>query len=128
MARLVLIETDGLVEYLRGQPRMVDFLERLQGELCISAMTVAELFAGARSEEERVRLDRFLLAFKVIPVELEVGRAGGIMRQEDGPRYGTGLADALIAATARQCGATLVTSNLRHDRMLDHVQAPEGGA
>jgi len=50
MAARYLIDTDVLVEYLRGSPRAIRYLERLEGELLLSAITVAELFSGARDE------------------------------------------------------------------------------
>ena len=52
MSTRYLIDTDVLIEYLRGSYQAADFLEQLQGELLISAITVAELFSGARGSDE----------------------------------------------------------------------------
>ncbi|MFW6192915.1 MAG: type II toxin-antitoxin system VapC family toxin [Gemmatimonadota bacterium] len=125
MTRRLLLDTDVLVEYLRGRPRAAEYLERLDGELHVSVVTVAELFAGAREGEED-RLRRFLATFAVRPVTESVAEAGGRYRGSWGPSHGTGLADALIAATASETGCTLVTFNERHFPMLDAVEVPYG--
>ena len=82
--------------------------------LLISTITIAELFAGVRDGEERRLLERFILAFKVIPVDDDIAKKGGLYRRDYGASHGIGLADALIAATAETKKATLVTLNQRH--------------
>ena len=57
MATLLLIDTDVLIDYLRGQVQAVDYLESLTAEALISAVTVAELYAGIREGKERKALD-----------------------------------------------------------------------
>lgn len=123
MTRRRLVDTDVLVEYLRGRPRAVDYLEGLAGELHVSAVTVAELFAGAREDEEET-LRTFVGTFEVQPVTERSAELAGRYRRTWGPSHGTGLADALIAATASMAGCTLVTFNERHFPMLDAVQVP----
>jgi predicted nucleic acid-binding protein len=115
----LLLDTDVLIDYLRDRQEAVSYLEGLTGPLLISAVTVAELYAGVREGEERRRLERFLLAFEVIPVDAEISRKGGLFRRDYGPSHGIGLADALIAATANLKQVQLVTLNERHFPMLD---------
>ncbi|GMR09986.1 MAG: type II toxin-antitoxin system VapC family toxin [Anaerolineae bacterium] len=124
MARRYLIDTDVLVEYLRGSDRAAEFLEQLEGELLISAITLAELFSGARGSDELDALDQFMLAFEVVPVDEPLARAGGRLRQEYHASHGVGLADALIAASATSRGAELVTFNRRHYPMVHDLMVP----
>lgn len=119
-----LIDTDVLIEYLRGRERAAKFLEGMEGELMISAVTVAELSSGVRAGDEMDALDEFLSAFQVIPVDDQLARRGGLIRQQYHPSHGTGLADALIAATALDRQAPLVTFNQRHYPMLSSVVQP----
>lgn len=119
-----LIDTDVLIEYLRGSNRAAEFLEQLKGELLISAITVAELFSGARGPDELDALDRFLLAFDVVPVDERLARAGGQLRAEYDASHGVGLADALIAASATEREAELMTFNRKHYPMLADLQVP----
>ena len=124
MPERLLIDSDLAIEYLRDRQEAIDYLESLEGPLLLSTLTVAELYAGVRGEREQQRLQQFLLAFQVLPVTQEVGRIGGLFRRNYGPTHGTGLVDALIAATAQLHQATLVTFNSRHYPMLNNVQVP----
>ena len=119
-----LIDTDVLIQYLRGSEPAAKLLEGLEGDLQISAISVAELFTGARGPEELAALDQFMLAFEVIPVDEQLARQGGVLRQEYHPSHGTGLADALIAGSAMASGAELLTFNRRHYPMVKNVRAP----
>ena len=120
----MLIDTDVLVEYLRGRGEAAEYLEGLASDLHLSAISVAELFAGVRGDEEEKSLNQLLQKFVVLPVTQEAARLGGLYRRDHGPGYGTGLADALIAATAEVAGADLVTFDQRHFPMLSKIVVP----
>ena len=121
---LWVIDSDVLIDYLRDQPQAVAFLEGSEQTLAVSAITVAELYAGVRDGEERHQLDAFFGAFTVLPLALGPAKRAGLWRRQYGPSHGTGLADALIAASAEAAGATLVTLNRRHFPMLAEVLVP----
>ncbi len=120
----LLLDSDILIEYLRGRPKAADWLEGKDSELLISAITVAELFAGVRGKQEGLVLDRLLLAMSVLPATREIGRLAGEYRRQYGPSHGTGLADALIAATATISGAPLATFNRNYFPMLRSLVVP----
>ncbi len=124
MPATYLIDTDVLIEYLRGSDQAAEFVEGLEGNLLISAITVAELFSGARGREELEALDHFILAFEVVPIDEPLARAGGQLRREYNASHGVGLADALIAASAVDRKAELVTFNRRHYPMVDDLTVP----
>lgn len=124
MSRRLLIDTDVLIDYLRGLPAAGDFLEEQANALVVSAINVAELFAGAKNGAEHEALRRFLQAFEVVDVDQQIAERGGLIRRDSAPAHGTGLADALIAATAEAVGAALVTLNRKHFPMLQDVLVP----
>lgn len=124
MAGRLLIDTDVLIEYLRGRSEAVAYLEGLTADLHISVISVAELFAGVRGEDEEKSLKQLLLAFVVLPVAEKTARIGGLYRRAYGRSHGAGLADALIAATAEEHGADLVTFNRRHFLMVSRLTVP----
>lgn len=124
MAAALLVDTDVLIDYLRGLPQAVGWIENVEGPLLISAITVAELYAGVRDGEERTTLETFLGAFETIPVNREIAAQGGLYRRDFLRSHGTGLADALIAATAAAAQARLVTLNAAHFPMLTEVLVP----
>src|SRR5689334_2644119 len=100
MSTRLLIDTDVLIDYLRGQPDAVGYLDGLTDPILISVITVAELYAGVREGDERTRLDQFVQAFQVVPVDAGIAQKGGLFRRDDLKSHNVGLADALIAATA----------------------------
>jgi predicted nucleic acid-binding protein len=124
MATPILVDTDVLIDYLRGLPAAVSFLEDLTEPLLISSMTVAELYAGVREGEERQILDLFIQAFEVVPVDDEIAIQGGLFRRDYRASHGTGLADALLAATAERRRLQFVTLNARHYPMLSDLKVP----
>ncbi len=119
-----LLDSDILVEYLRNHPQALDYVDTLEGNLLISVITVAKLIAGARNQAERQSLELFLSALEVVPLDYAIAKQGGLYRQQYKQSHGTGLDDALIAATAELTGATLVTFNRRHFPMIANLQVP----
>lgn len=124
VSETLLVDTDVLVEYLRGRQKAIDYLETLDEDLLISVISVAELFAGIRDRDEEQALGQFLLAFLTVPVTEPIAELAGSYRRQYGRTHGTGLADALIASTSVESGAELVTFNRRHFPMLEKVKVP----
>lgn len=112
------------MNYLRARSPAVSFIEGLEPRPLVSAITVAELYAGARNARERGALDEFLEAFEVVPVGVSEAKLGGELRRKYGQSHGTGLADALIAATAQLRGATLMSFNRKHFPMVHDFRVP----
>ncbi|MBN1246058.1 MAG: PIN domain-containing protein [Anaerolineae bacterium] len=113
-----------MIEYLRGAPAAVTFLESLGRRPATSVICVAELLVGARDDDERQAIERFLLAFDEIPVTGETARLGANFHRTYMRSHNTGLADALVAATAAAHDLRLVTFNARHYPMFEDVLVP----
>ena len=90
----------------------------------MSVITVAELYAGVRDGDEQTQLDVFVSAFGIIPLARDIAITGGLYRRDYGRSHGTGLADALIAATATMHGLALVTLNKKHFPMVMALTVP----
>jgi len=117
--RQLLIDTDVMIEYLRGSEQAIAFLESLERRPATSVICLAELLAGARNELERTSIEAFLQTFELLAVSSDIARLGGHYRQTYRKSHNTGLADALIAATATTHNLTLATFNVRHYPMLE---------
>ena len=106
-----------------------------QGEadaLFLSAITVAEIEKGMRSLYRRGGIERARclsawldaiadqFADRILAVDTVVARIAGAL-EDNAERRGCspGLADVIIAATARAYDLTVVTENLRHFEPLD---------
>ena len=124
MAGALLLDTDVLIDYLRGQAEAVAFLKQADQALQVSSVTVAELYVGVREGREREVLDRFIALLEVVDLNSAIAVRAGLWRRDYGKSHGTGLMDALIAATAQHADSTLVTLNAKHFPMLKEVLVP----
>lgn len=104
----LLVDTDVLVDHLRGRRRLAPPVRWLG----VSVVTRCELFAGS---DEPERLRRLLAAMVELPVDGQVAELAGVTRRQTG----IPTPDALIAATALVGDIPLMTRNRRH---FDRVQ------
>ena len=120
----LLVDTDIIIDFLRGSDQAELYVKSHSQYIIISAVTVAELYAGVREDSERESLDEFINLFPVIPITSEIAKIAGLYERDYSKSHGIGLADALIAATAvvRQVG--LRTLNTVHFPMVKDVKAP----
>lgn len=120
----VLLDTCILIDYLRGRPDAIGFVEALDGPPVVSALTVAELFAGVRDGRERAELDRLTAACRVVPLDANLATEGGLLFRRFRASHGIDLIDALIAASALSVEAPLATLNRKHFPMLRQLIVP----
>ena len=123
MDRPILVDTDVLVDYLRGDDRAAAFVKKCAERMVLSSVVVAELYAGVKGEDELAALDEFVALFRVVTVTVEIARAGGLLKRDFGKSHGVGMADAILAATAQAEGADLATLNVRHYPMFKGLKA-----
>ena len=120
----MLFDTDILIEYLRGKDEAKAYIDNIKDVIYISSITMAELYAGVRKGNESKKLEIFIETFEVISLNKNIAKTGGLYRNQYKPSHGTGLADALIAATAKEIGAQVVTFNSKHFPMLNDIVEP----
>jgi predicted nucleic acid-binding protein len=120
----MLIDTDILIDYLRGHPSAVSFIEQNIDDLVVSAVSIAELYQGVREGHERTKLSRMISALTVLPLTQEIAETAGLFRRDYRDSIGCGLADCMIAATASEHHLALATLNDKHFRMLSSVTKP----
>lgn len=56
--------------------------------------------------------------FRVVSVDTEIAKAGGLYKRDYGKSHGVGIADAILAATVEAESAELKTLNTKHYPML----------
>ncbi len=118
MARPILLDTDILVDFFRGHSKAVAFLNTHSARIILSSIVVAELYAGVKGDAKQGVLDNFVSLFRVVPVDTEIAKAGGIYKCDYAKSHGVGLADAILVATAEAENAELKTLNAKHYPML----------
>lgn len=122
MTERILVDTDVMVDYLRGYAEAVKFIKKYADHIILSSITVAELYVGVRDGPEREILDNVISLFRVVPVTAHIALAGGLLKRDFGKSHGVGLADAIIAATAQSENAKLCTLNAKHYPMLAGIR------
>ena len=125
MSGRVLVDTDVLIDFLRGYGPAVSFVHDHSDRIVLFAVVVAELYAGARGakdDPEQTVLENLLSLFRVVPINNEIARLGGLYRRDYGPSHGISLPDALVAATAVLEGAALKTLNVKHYPMFEGIE------
>ena len=123
-----LIDTDWVISYLNGHPRVISRLDELKERgLAISVVSLAELYEGIYFStdpegNERDLVD-FLRGVTVIAVDTDTcklfGRARGTLRASGSL---VGDFDLLIGATALQHDLTLMTNNRRHFERVEGIR------
>lgn len=124
MAKPILVDTDIMVDFLRGHPKAVAIVQTSSNRIILSSIIVAELYAGVRGNDERITLDNLISLFRVIPVSPLLAKTGGLYKRDYAKSHGIGLADAIIAATADSENAELKTLNTKHYPMFKGLTPP----
>ena len=115
---MILLDTNILIEILRGNPTTQSQVEALGEPLTVSAISAMELFYGARNKAEVGRLERFLGLFRVEQIDPAISLRGIELVRRYAKSHGLDIPDALIAATALEKGGSLLTYNLKDFRFI----------
>jgi hypothetical protein len=124
MKKPLLLDTNVWIDYLRGCPEAVSYVDAQAEPIILSALVAAELYAGVKDDDDAARLDEFLSQFPTVPVTIEIARSAGLFKRDYHRSHGVGLADAIVAATAEAHGAELKTLNIKHYPMLKGLKPP----
>lgn len=112
-------------------PDLIEWMDRHGTSLFVSAVTLVEIEGGiAKSRHlgatrkaavlaEWLETILHLYAGRVLALDLPIARlAGTLMGRASALGQAPGMPDIVIAATAKHCGLTILTRNLRHFRPL----------
>jgi predicted nucleic acid-binding protein len=116
-----LLDTDIVIDFLRRRDYAQKLLENWAGEglLVISTLTHLEIYQGMKSNEEKatnIFLDGLISVAVDVPIARRAGRMLGELRSKG---VTVGMGDAIIAATALQLSAPLLTNNVEHYPFTD---------
>lgn len=116
-----LLDSSVAIDYLRGSDAARDVVEA-SDELIASEITRYEVLAGVKPGEEGPTEDLLALPEWVVVDEEIARRAAALARQHRPAFSGIEDADYLVAATALELGARLLTTNVRHFPMLPGLE------
>lgn len=118
----MLIDTDVLIWYLRGNKNAQEIIESQNG-FFVSAVTYIELVQGMRNKDE---LNELRFAFrnwntKILYINEEITSKAMFYIERHFLSYSLELADALIGATAIVNGLPLLTGKDKHYKMIAEI-------
>lgn len=121
----VLFDSTVLISHLRGDRRGTELLlEAADAGPLASVISRAEIEGGMRSKE-RADVARLFDGLTLLPVTDAIARrAGSHLRGYRRSHPGIDLADYLIAATAEDVRAQLLTLNVKHFPMFSELRSP----
>jgi tRNA(fMet)-specific endonuclease VapC len=123
-----LVDTDWVIQYLRGYPAIVSRLGELQPQgLALSIISLAELYEGVfysrDPEGDGQDLADFLRGVTVLGIDADIAQRFG---RERGRLRKAGMLigdfDLLIGATAVHHNLTLLTNNRSHFERIDGLE------
>jgi len=118
----IVCDTEILIEILKGDEETIAKVESWEGELCISSISVMELFYGARDKAEQKRLEKFVSLFTVVHLDQSISRKAVDLVRRYAKSPGLDIPDSLIAATAMDLGCELFTYNLKDFRFIEGLK------
>jgi len=119
----MLIDTDVLIWYLRGNLRAAKVIEN-SSHFTISAVSYMELVQGMRNKAELNLLRRTLREWhtEIISLNAEITAKAIVYVEQHFLSHAVQVADALIAASAIHLGQPLLTANVKHYRVIKELQ------
>jgi predicted nucleic acid-binding protein len=118
----VLLDTSILIEFLRRMPAAVAWLDAQTEPLAIPAVTVPELYAGARRQREERDIAAACHKLGCLPVGKEIAVRAGALLWHYHRSHGIDSPVAIVAATAEHPGLRLATLNVRRFPMFPRLK------
>ncbi|MBE3588165.1 MAG: type II toxin-antitoxin system VapC family toxin [Thermoanaerobacteraceae bacterium] len=124
------LDTSAVILHLRKYPGVEELLLEMnetRGRLAVSAVTLVEIWQGTKKgEEEKTR--RFFEGTMVIPLNKKLAERAGHLAQSLRKKGLTiEMADIVIAATALEAKAPVLTTNQRHFSYVGGLEILEIG-
>jgi len=116
---MLLIDTDVLIWYMRGNEKARRTVEALDG-FCLSVVTYMELIQGMRDKRELYALRQAMRGWKtrIVYLSEEISAKAMFLVEQHFLSHALEMADALIAASALNCGLPILTGNHKHYKVL----------
>jgi predicted nucleic acid-binding protein len=118
----MLIDTDVLIWYLRGNKKAFDVINNLNG-FFISVVTYIELVQGMRNKQELKELRKAFREWntKILYLNEEISAKAMFYVERHFLSHSLTLADALICATGLVHGLQILTGNDKHYNMINDI-------
>jgi predicted nucleic acid-binding protein len=120
---MMLFDTDIFIWIQRGNDKAAQIVED-EEERYLSIQTYMELLQGAKDKKQHKYVKNFLaeFAFEILPLSENIGHRAAVYVEEYSLSSNLRAGDAIIAATAVERNMTLVSSNVKHFRVIKELK------
>ncbi len=119
----MIYDTDILIWVQRGNEKAAKLIEKDENRY-LSVQSCMELLQGAKNKTHHKYIRDFLseFEFSLLPLSENIGHRALIYVEEYSLSSGMRAADAIIAATAIENNMNLVSSNVKHFKVVKELQ------
>jgi len=120
----MIIDTDVLIWYMRGNTKAYRVIHRQRHGFSLSVVTYIELVQGMRNKRELNEFKKALRSWKasVLPVNEAISDKAKYYIEQYYLSHSLQLADALVAGTAVIHNLPILTGNDKHYRMIPVIR------
>ena len=120
MAQPVVIDTDILIDFGRDRKDAVQTMELLEKnyQLTTSVITAMELYSGCRSKKDIKKVEELIADLHIRLVSKSISERAYDLMKKFRSSHGVEINDMLIAATAIETGAKMISKNQKHYQFL----------
>ena len=118
----IVLDTNVLIEILKGNAAATARVTSFQVPLYISSITAMELYYGALNKNEMKKLERFIATFTLSYPDEKVSHRALLLIKQYAKSHCLDIPDSIIAATALVLDAPLLTYNLKDFHYIDGLE------
>ena len=119
---MTLLDTNILIQILKGDELTIDKVQSLSGNVAISAISAMELYYGAFNIAEIKKIEKFLSLFKILHLNKEISTKSIKLIQTYAKSHNLDIPDSLIAATAIVNRCKLLTYNIKDFKYIEVIE------
>lgn len=119
--KVVLVDTDIFIKVFRGDTKHKLTLEKPEGRIGISIISVLELFQCINSLKRKYELDKQLKAYHIINIDSKISETSFLICKKYLPKKKILPPDCLIASTALVYNLDLYTDNKGDFDFIDGI-------
>jgi len=124
LTKIILIDTDVLIDYSRGITQSRELLKDLGNnyKLAVSVVTQLELMVGCENKSEFKSLQKFLSEFEIIQLDSLISQTSVKLFEKYRLSHGVLIPDMLIASTALSLKIPFLSKNRKDFRFIKGLE------
>ena len=119
---MILLDTNILIEILKGDQKTIQTVQSFNTTLAISSITVMELYYGAINKTELNKLEKFVSLFHIIQLSENISTHATKLVKTYAKSHSLDIPDSLIASTSLVKKYKLFTYNLKDFKYINHIE------